>query len=81
MLPANGPQAINPPASQPAQTMTAMKPDRPIRNSQGQVVALNTPAGQEQSRETSAPPTTQNTAISPGRSSGLEAYYNPNPVA
>lgn len=81
LLPANGPQAINPPASQPAQTMTAMKPDRPIRNSQGQVVALNTPAGQEQSRETSAPPTTQNTAISPGRSSGLEAYYNPNPVA
>ena len=81
LLPANGPQAINPPASQPAQTMTAMKPDKPIRNSQGQIIALNTPAGQEQSRETSAPPTTQNTAISPGRSSGLEAYYNPNPVA
>ena len=81
LLPANGPQAINPPASQPVETMTAMKPDKPIRNSQGQIIALNTPAGQEQSRETSAPPTTQNTAISPGRSSGLEAYYNPNPVA
>ena len=81
LLPANGPQAINPPASQPAQTMTAMKPDKPIRNSQGQVIALNTPVGQTESRETSAPPTTQNTAISPGRSSGLEAYYNPNPVA
>ena len=81
LLPANGPQAINPPASQPTQTMTAMKPDRPIRNSEGRVIALNTPVGQTESRETSAPPTTQNTAISPGRSSGLEAYYNPNPVA
>ena len=81
LLPANGPQAINPPASQPVETMTAMKPDKPIRNSQGQVIALNTPVGQTESRETSAPPTTQNTAITPGRSSGLEAYYNPNPVA
>ena len=81
LLPANGPQAINPPASQPVETMTAMKPDKPIRNSQGQVIALNTQVGQTESRETSAPPTTQNTAISPGRSSGLEAYYNPNPVA
>ena len=80
LLPANGPQAINPPASQPVETMTAMKPDKPIRNSEGRVIALNTPVGTE-SRETSAPPTTQNTAITPGRSSGLEAYYNPNPVA
>lgn len=81
LLPANGPQAINPPASQPVETMTAMKPDKPIRNSEGRVIALNTPVGQTNSRETSAPPTTQNTAITPGRSSGLEAYYNPNPVA
>lgn len=81
LLPANGPQAINPPASQPVETMTAMKPDKPIRNSQGQVIALNTPAGKTSSTSTSAPPTTENTAITPGRSSGLEAYYNPNPVA
>lgn len=81
LLPANGPQAINPPAAQPAQTMTAMKPDKPIRNSQGQVIALNTAAGRTSSTSTSAPPTTQNTAVAPGRSSGLEAYFNPNPVA